>query len=165
LVLLINGGSASASEIVAGCLQDLERAVVIGEQSFGKGSVQNILPLNDGSALRLTTAKYYTPSHKVIHERGISPNIVVPITDEDEAAIQLRRLPGGTNSLEDTLRLYPVAQQARLRDLVLADADPQLERAMDLLKGVRLLAKRPGAKSPRAEATSPNSKPAAPAAP
>jgi hypothetical protein len=74
-------------------------------------------------------------------------------------------MPGGTNSLEDTLRLYPVAQQARLRDLVLADADPQLERAMDLLKGVRLLAKRPGTKSPRAEATSPNSKPAAPAAP
>jgi carboxyl-terminal processing protease len=104
LVLLINGGSASASEIVAGCLQDLERAVVIGEQSFGKGSVQNILPLNDGSALRLTTAKYYTPSHKVIHERGISPNIVVPITDEDEAAIQLRRMPGGTNSIDDTLR-------------------------------------------------------------
>ena len=165
LVLLINGGSASASEIVAGCLQDLERAVVIGEQSFGKGSVQNILPLNDGSALRLTTAKYYTPSHKVIHERGISPNIVVPITDEDEAAIQLRRMPGGTNSLEDTLRLYPVAQQARLRDLVLADNDPQLERAIDLLKGVRLLAKRPGTKSPRAEATAPNSKPAAPAAP
>jgi carboxyl-terminal processing protease len=165
LVLLINGGSASASEIVAGCLQDLERAVVIGEQSFGKGSVQNILPLNDGSALRLTTAKYYTPSHKVIHERGISPNIVVPITDEDEAAIQLRRMPGGTNSLEDTLRLYPVSQQARLRDLVLADADPQLERAMDLLKGVRLMAKRPGGKGLRAEATAPESKPAAPTPP
>ena len=161
LVLLINGGSASASEIVAGCLQDLERAVVIGEQSFGKGSVQNILPLNDGSALRLTTAKYYTPSHKVIHERGISPNIVVPITDEDEAAIQLRRMPGGTNSIEDTLRLYPVAQQSRLRELVLADADPQLERAMDLLKGVRLLAKRPGSKAPRAEAPPQETKPAA----
>jgi carboxyl-terminal processing protease len=159
--LLINGGSASASEIVAGCLQDLERAVVIGEQSFGKGSVQNILPLNDGSALRLTTAKYYTPSHKVIHERGISPNIVVPITDEDEAAIQLRRMPGGTNSIEDTLRLYPVAQQSRLRELVLADADPQLERAMDLLKGVRLLAKRPGSKAPRAEAPPQETKPAA----
>jgi len=165
LVLLINGGSASASEIVAGCLQDLERAVVIGEQSFGKGSVQNILPLNDGSALRLTTAKYYTPSHKVIHERGIAPNIVVPITDEDEAAIQLRRMPGGTNSLEDTLRLYPVAQQARLRELVLADADPQLERALDLLKGVRLMAKRPGHTGSRAEAAPQPGKSAAPATP
>ena len=165
LVLLINGGSASASEIVAGCLQDLERAVVIGEQSFGKGSVQNILPLNDGSALRLTTAKYYTPSHKVIHERGIAPNIVVPITDEDEAAIQLRRMPGGTNSLEDTLRLYPVAQQARLRELVLADADPQLERALDLLKGVRLMAKRPGHTGSRAEVAPQPGKSAAPATP
>jgi hypothetical protein len=96
----------------------------------------------------------------VIHERGISPNIVVPITDEDEAAIQLRRMPGGTNSIEDTLRLYPVAQQSRLRELVLADADPQLERAMDLLKGVRLLAKRPGSKAPRAEAPPQETKPA-----
>jgi hypothetical protein len=74
-------------------------------------------------------------------------------------------MPGGTNSLEDTLRLYPVSQQARLRDLVLADADPQLERAMDLLKGVRLMAKRPGGKGLRAEATAPESKPAAPTPP
>jgi hypothetical protein len=101
----------------------------------------------------------------VIHERGIAPNIVVPITDEDEAAIQLRRMPGGTNSLEDTLRLYPVAQQARLRELVLADADPQLERALDLLKGVRLMAKRPGHTGSRAEAAPQPGKSAAPATP
>lgn len=147
LVLLVNGGSASASEIVAGCLQDLDRAVIVGEQSFGKGSVQNILPLNDGSALRLTTAKYYTPSHKVIHEHGITPNIVVPVTEEDEAAIQLRRIPGGKSNLDDALRLYPASQQNRLKELVLADSDPQLERAMDLLKAVRLMTKREEDKS------------------
>ena len=76
MVILINGGSASASEIVAGCLQDLKRAELIGTRTFGKGSVQSILPLKDGSALRLTTAKYYTPSHRTIHEKGIEPDYV-----------------------------------------------------------------------------------------
>src|ERR1044071_5965084 len=77
LAILVNNGSASASEIVAGCLQDttamgISHSIIIGEQTFGKGSVQKILPLGDGSALHLTTAKYYTPSHKVIHEKGIT---------------------------------------------------------------------------------------------
>ena len=67
IVILANLGSASAAEIVTGCLQDLHRAVVLGEKTFGKGSVQSIFPLDDGSALKLTTAKYYTPSHRVIH--------------------------------------------------------------------------------------------------
>jgi carboxyl-terminal processing protease len=70
LVILVNEGSASASEIVAGCLQDHKRAVVVGERTFGKGSVQSVIEIQDGTALRLTTAKYYTPSHKVIHEQG-----------------------------------------------------------------------------------------------
>src|SRR4030095_6278805 len=81
MVVLVNLGSASASEIVAGCLQDLKRAIIIGEKTFGKGSVQSILPLQDGAAWRLTTAKYYPPSHKVIHEQGIEPNSVVPLSD------------------------------------------------------------------------------------
>ena len=125
VVVLANLGSASAAEIVTGCLQDLHRAVVLGEKTFGKGSVQTIFPLDDGSALKLTVAKYYTPSHKVIHQHGITPDIFVPLTDAEEAAVLIKRAPGGLESLP-----------GQDRASILALHDEQLDRAEDLLKGL-----------------------------
>lgn len=127
IVVLVNLGSASAAEIVTGCLQDLHRAVVLGEKTFGKGSVQSIFPLDDGSALKLTTAKYYTPSHRVIHEHGITPDIYVPVSDNEQAALLLKRSPGGVESLDETNRV-------RIGEI----QDTQLLRAQDLLKGILL---------------------------
>jgi carboxyl-terminal processing protease len=127
IVVLANLGSASAAEIVTGCLQDLHRAYVMGEKTFGKGSVQNIFPLDDGSALKLTVAKYYTPSHKVIHEHGITPDSLVPMSDEDQASLLVKRAPGGLESLDEKDRA--VVEKSR---------DVQLDRAEDLLKGILL---------------------------
>jgi carboxyl-terminal processing protease len=144
MAVLVNGNSASAAEIVSGCLQDLQpitHAIVVGEQTFGKGSVQSILPLADGSALRLTTAKYYTPSHKVIHEHGITPDIIVPMSPEDEADLHLKHLPGAIEMLDPKDR-------ERVEDV----QDRQLNRALDLLKGVLLYAQRAPAAAKVADA-------------
>jgi carboxyl-terminal processing protease len=130
MVILANGHSASASEIVAGCLQDYHRAQIVGEKTFGKGSVQSILPLQDGSALKLTTAKYYTPSHKVIHGQGVTPDHEVPMTDDDETSVRLKLHPG-----LDTL-------PEKERDEILGTRDIQLDRATDLLRGLLIYSHR-----------------------
>jgi carboxyl-terminal processing protease len=124
MVLLVNSGSASGSEIVAGALKDLNRAILVGETTFGKGSVQSVIQLPDGSALRLTTAKYYTPSKQVIHEKGIAPNIKASLSTDQERAVLLRRRDG---------LLSPDEQR-----IVNEQRDPQLDRAVDALKGVMI---------------------------
>jgi len=138
VVVLANLGSASAAEIVTGCLQDLHRVVVLGEKTFGKGSVQTIFPLEDGSALKLTVAKYYTPSHKVIHQHGITPDIYVPLTDAEEAAVLARHTPGGIESLPE-----------QDRPGLLTLRDEQLDRAEDLLNGLILYDRLTGAPKPQ----------------
>lgn len=138
VALLINGGSASAAEIMAGCLKDWGRAVLVGEKTFGKGSVQNVIPLPDGSALRLTTAMYYTPSRRVIHEHGIEPDVEEKLSRAEYAAVFEGAAAPGTNpgdrQLEravEVLRSYDVylkGTQSKFRTLR-ADATPDGQAA------------------------------------
>ena len=128
LALLVNGYSASGSEIVAGALQDLHRALLVGETTFGKGSVQSVLNLGNGVGVRLTTAKYYTPAHRVINEHGVDPDIPAPVPAQDDRNLIRLRTPS----------LLTEQEKLDLKDF----HDTQLERAAAALRGILIHAKR-----------------------
>lgn len=148
MVVLVNGGSASASEIVAGCLQDHKRALVMGTQTFGKGSVQTILPLEESAAIRLTTARYYTPNGRSIQATGITPDIVVENTivrakaegGPNFPAVREENLPrhferkGRTTPEQNGPKVEPEPDEASNIQEGQLGKDPQLDRALDLLK-------------------------------
>lgn len=158
IVLLINGGSASASEIVAGALQDHRRAIVVGTKSFGKGSVQTLIPLRGDGAMRLTTARYYTPSGRSIQALGISPDIVVqqpvrppvdpnaPVEEKSAASRErseadLRGAITNDSMTEEEKRLYQEELARAEESAKLRDEDYQLAYAVDIIKGLAAIAK------------------------
>ncbi|RLJ41443.1 carboxyl-terminal processing protease [Litoreibacter meonggei] len=155
IVVLINGGSASASEIVAGALQDHRRAVVVGEKSFGKGSVQTVVPVRGDGAMRLTTSRYYTPSGRSIQALGVSPDIIVvqpprkPVEDEADKDTQrngrseadLRGSLSNNDSISEDERALLEAEQKKAEEVAkLREQDYQLAYALDVLKGLSALA-------------------------
>ncbi len=139
MVVLVNGGSASASEVVSGAMQDHKRAIVLGTKTFGKGSVQTILALDDHSALRLTTARYFTPKGRSIQAKGIVPDIVMENVPSQEAKVEKKQplmreenLPGHLEKQgEQKDKEKPVAETEEGR----IENDVQIKRAMELLKG------------------------------
>ncbi|MEP6811089.1 MAG: S41 family peptidase, partial [Chthoniobacterales bacterium] len=137
MTVLVNEGSASGAEIVAGALKDLNRAILVGETTFGKGSVQNVMQLPDGSALRITTAKYYTPSKQVINAQGVTPNIRVPISAEQERALF---------SARSSENLKPEEEK-----ILIKTKDTQMMRAIDALKGVMIYAQETAPKADSAK--------------
>ena len=158
IVVLINGGSASASEIVAGALKDQHRAVVVGTKSFGKGSVQTLVPLRGEGAMRLTTARYYTPSGRSIQALGVSPDIVVkqpvkPATadtaakpDEEQdirSEADLKGILSNDSMTEEEKKTYQEEQKRAEEAAKLRDEDYQLAYAVDILKGLEVIVPAP----------------------
>ncbi len=147
MVVLINEGSASGSEIVAGAMKDYNRAIILGMKSFGKGSVQTIIPLSDGSALRLTTSKYFTPANKLIHGIGIIPDITVEETKEASLEKDEELKDAEPNDPKEGKEVKPqdVFDQIENKDKKPAEnedteykKDNQLSRAVDVLKGIKI---------------------------